>query len=102
MTYNMSGIDNSTTMLEWVVEANKLADKLPAHGILVVMFLAMIMLGIAITNDFKKSLLASSMACCVMSLILMFMQLCDWYFPILFGVGIVVGIIMLQDKDYST
>ena len=101
MVYNVSGVMNSTNPLEYLQEANNLTQGVAGHGLLIVLFAFVLMMALAYTNHFAKSLLASGLASAFISLILVFAGLCSWYLPVFFAVAVIVGVVMLQDKDYG-
>ena len=101
MVYDITTLNASVTSLEYIVAANDLADKLPAQGGLIALFIIILSVATSYTNDFRKALLGASLACALFSLILRLAGLVSWYFPVLFAVGIVTGIVLLQDKDYG-
>ena len=101
MAYNLTAISNTTNPLVFMQEANNLSNGVAGHGLLIVFGLFVLMIALAYTNHFGKSLLVAGLSGALISLIFVFAGLSSWYFPILFGVLIIVGIIMLQDKDYG-
>ena len=99
--YNVTALSNSSGPLEFMQLANELSSGLAGHGLLVLFFLIILSIGIASTNHLGKSLLAAGMGSCLIGLLFVFAGLSEWYLPILFAVAMVVGIVMLQDKDYG-
>jgi len=102
MVYDVALILNSTNPLEYMQESNNLTHGIIGGGLLIILFLIILMIALNYTNHFGKSVLASSLASSFIALLFVLAKLSSWYFVIVFSVGIVIGITMLQDRDYGT
>lgn len=101
MVYDISNITAAAGPMEFFQATNQLSNGIAGHGLLLVFFLIILSIAIAHTNNLGKSLLASGMASIMMGLLFVISQLSTWWLPIFFAVVVVVGIIMLQEKDYG-
>ena len=102
MTYNLTAINLSSTPLEFFQDVNDLSSSLLGNGWAVVFLVILFACGMYVYQDIKKAILAAGFLSFVVNLIMLAMKLVDWYIPILSLTLVVLGIILLQDKDYST
>lgn len=100
--YNTTDLLNASNPLIYLREANNLSAGIAAHGLLIIFFLVVLFTALQVSNHFGKSLVVSGLASALISFLFVLAGLSVWYFPIFFAVVVVIGVIMLQDKDYGT
>jgi len=102
MTYDLTAVNNADGLLEQMQAINDLTTGILGNGWSIVIFIIILLLGLYATRDFRKSILASGSISFVLSLLFLAAQLITMWLAVFYLVMIVIGIILLQDKDLSS
>lgn len=97
--YNLTNISATNSTLGMMQAINDLSGGLLGNGWSVVIFIIILLLGLKFTGDFRKALVGASAASVLLALPFLAMQILTIWLAILYAVLLVVGIILLQDKD---
>lgn len=101
--YNISNITATNTTLEFMQKVNtELSGGLLGNGWSVVIFIISLSLAIYLIKDFRKALIfAGGINFLLSGLLFLAAGFVGWYLPILYLALTIIGIVMLQHKDYG-
>lgn len=101
--YNITNVTDATGVLETFQEINKLSDNVLGNGWSIVIFILILLLALYATRDFRKALVTSGAVNFIISGIFLFSAgLIGIWLPIAYIASLVLGVILLQDKDTGT
>ena len=99
MTYNLTAINASANPLEFMQQMNELSGGVLGNGWSIVFFVILFSMVYLGTRDMRKAMLGSGTVTFFIGFVMLAMKLLDWYMEILYLAVIILGIIMMQDKD---
>lgn len=100
MTYNLTAVDASKTLLGFMQASNDLTDKLYVTGMGLVLFVIVYALSEQRYGDFRKSLLTAAFVSFILNGIFFLAGgFVNWWIVVVYAALIVLALILLRDRD---